>query len=152
LSFKGRTIRNVLEEVGNSELRELFFSVTFVLHESFLSQSSLFFGATWLAWIFFHKIFPCTNIFWALRLPPLLHLTTLIMVRSKIRSILQEFQLPIDSQVAGTYRGTYIRIRKAFHSDLCHLQIERINDNEEGTVDMDMLEEKLQVNPDQTSI
>ena len=59
------------------------------------------------------------------------------------------------TRVSVAYRfssGWYIRIRKPFHSDLCHLQIERINDNEEGTVDMDMLEEKLQVNSDQTSM
>lgn len=90
---------------------------------------------------FFHEILPCTKRFLVLLcLPPLPHLTTLPMVRPLTR-------------VSVAYRfssGWDIRIRKLFHSaDLCYLQIERINDNEEGTVDMDMLEEKLQVNSDQ---
>lgn len=48
--------------------------------------------------------------------------------------------------------GTSEFAGKPYHSDPFHLQIERINDNEEGTVDMEMLEEKLQVNSDQTSM
>ena len=63
---KGRTIRKIMggggEEgwVGNFWAAGIFFSLSNSSYEFFLG----------CAWIFFHLIFPCANIFFVLRLPP----------------------------------------------------------------------------------